>query len=528
MSQSIQFFKIIFVLHLVLATKVAKANTLIDFQCSDETQIELFIGERQFSSSPALGWGPHVAKAEVRITGNSKFSGRSGLYEVILNNTNVAFKHLGNDSNLNIINYNDGSFLLDGEMDTATCTPSPSTYNFLVNYFMEDLKASFLTLPRMLRVSIQQELSDQNYYKSGIDGLWGPGTQAAVSNYIKEHKKLNLKNNTASGLGVYKVLLQESVTLGKDLTRTVRVPAKRKTKPVAEQDLDRALALYRSDETALEPIQIWIRGAEQGLYRAQHNVGNMYFYENHTPHIDQDYEKAFYWYSKSINNPNVDKRQFSGPFTNAMNKIAWMLETGTGTEQNVEQAKILYQAVLNFEYTVPTQFEYAKERLLGLGEFDLSEINRKCSGYTTIKGLCWALTQAEKRAILLSRGYEVSAYEKNVYNLNNATIILNSDSVKFTCDNFNACGLSISELARKLQENRVVRGPMEFDRNFNGTYAGVASSEDSLCGRGKKGEKICVIESMMSWTTQSGEFLNGSNISIIFLEGFANNSVTFD
>ena len=40
---------------------------------------------------------------------------------------------------------------------------------------------------------VQQSLQQQGLYKSRIDGVWGPGTQAAVRNYQQQH------NMTATG-----------------------------------------------------------------------------------------------------------------------------------------------------------------------------------------------------------------------------------------------------------------------------------------------------------------------------------------
>lgn len=45
----------------------------------------------------------------------------------------------------------------------------------------QDLRSAFYALNRDVRVEIQGALRDQGLYSAQIDGLWGPGTAAAVA-----------------------------------------------------------------------------------------------------------------------------------------------------------------------------------------------------------------------------------------------------------------------------------------------------------------------------------------------------------
>ena len=44
---------------------------------------------------------------------------------------------------------------------------------------------TFKALDGCQRTHVQQMLSDQGFYKSGIDGLWGKGTSKALAQYSK-------------------------------------------------------------------------------------------------------------------------------------------------------------------------------------------------------------------------------------------------------------------------------------------------------------------------------------------------------
>lgn len=165
------------------------------------------------------------------------------------------------------------------------------------------------------------------------------------------------------------------------------------------------------------------------------------------------------------------------------------------------------------------------EESLKLPASDLARLEKKCEGYSTIKGICWSLSLPEMRSMLASREYRNNPAVSNEFtDVKGAKITLLDDRVVFECGILNVCDLSIRELASQIQKSGLVNGSMEFDTTFSGgLIEGVSSSSSSLCGRGKQGEKICAIE-----TTSSLGALSFKNTSLVLAKGIVGKTISFD
>lgn len=165
---------------------------------------------------------------------------------------------------------------------------------------------------------------------------------------------------------------------------------------------------------------------------------------------------------------------------------------------------------------------------LELTEQEVAMLADKCSGYSTIKGICWALNLGEMRSVLISRGYFSKSGSKNKFSFRSDSppviSVLNSE-VTFACGVFNACDLSMRELANRLQKSGLVTSSMEFDSEYSAGYLeNSSSSTSSLCGRGKQGEKICVSET----TGTLGRFVGTGDVSVSLGKGLVGKEVSFD
>ena len=165
---------------------------------------------------------------------------------------------------------------------------------------------------------------------------------------------------------------------------------------------------------------------------------------------------------------------------------------------------------------------------LELTEREIAMLADKCSGYSTIKGICWALSLDEMRSVLISRGYFSKSGSKNKFSFRSDSqpvISLLKNEVTFACGVFNACDLSMRELAKRLQRSGLVTGSMEFDSEYSaGYFENSSSSTSSLCGRGKQGEKICVSET----TGTLGRFVGTGDVSVSLGKGLVGKEVSFD
>ena len=163
---------------------------------------------------------------------------------------------------------------------------------------------------------------------------------------------------------------------------------------------------------------------------------------------------------------------------------------------------------------------------LRLTEQEAAQLEARCTAYATIKGVCWALNFGEMRSVLNSRGYVSNATNQNRFVFNSgAVVLIRNTEVTFTCGVFNACDLSMRELALRLQRSGLVTGSMEFDSEYSaGYFENSSSSTSSLCGRGKQGEKICVSQT----TSSLGQFVGTGDVSVSLGKGLVGREVSFD
>jgi hypothetical protein len=176
-------------------------------------------------------------------------------------------------------------------------------------------------------------------------------------------------------------------------------------------------------------------------------------------------------------------------------------------KQNPEQYKVILAAVkaaemkaieserrTNEKRVLDEQLRYANS--LALPAEKLAALEIKCNGFTTIKGVCWSLSKFEMRSMLASRGFKTHPDNPdNFKDSANASIKIKEESLEFDCAIFKACDLSVQELASLIQRSGLVKGPMGYDSSqTGGLYKDFYSNINNFCGRGHKGEKICIEE----------------------------------
>ncbi|MDG1164025.1 MAG: hypothetical protein P8N61_01490 [Porticoccaceae bacterium] len=163
---------------------------------------------------------------------------------------------------------------------------------------------------------------------------------------------------------------------------------------------------------------------------------------------------------------------------------------------------------------------------LQLTASQLSALEDRCSTYSTIKGVCWALNFHEMRSVLTSRGYVTKSPNRNSFFLGayHALYIYN-ELVEFNCGVFNACDLSMRELASRLQKSGIVIGSMEANiENLDSYIPNTSSTKKSFCGRGLQGEKICVAQT----ASRLGPYSSPGDIKVILSKGLVGKEVSFD
>jgi len=161
---------------------------------------------------------------------------------------------------------------------------------------------------------------------------------------------------------------------------------------------------------------------------------------------------------------------------------------------------------------------------LALSTEKLAALDIKCNGFTTIKGVCWSLSKLEMRATLASRGFKSHPDSPNNFKDSaNASIAIKEDSLEFDCGIFNACDLSAQELASLIQRSGLVKGSMGYDSSYNGgLYKDFYSNINNFCGRGHKGEKICIMDIT---TVFGGLTIKGK--SVVLGKGIAGKDISF-
>lgn len=139
----------------------------------------------------------------------------------------------------------------------------------------------------------------------------------------------------------------------------------------------------------------------------------------------------------------------------------------------------------------------------------LEELKQKCSSGVTVSGLCWALSHDEMRLVLIGRGYTcgdgsgggftnmavglaslfygMAGEKMSVCEKSDAWVMIEPESLTFSCEVFNTCSYNVRDLGRLLIDEGFV-GSLEPSVQV---VEGVALT--SYCGRGNDGTEICAV-----------------------------------
>ena len=139
-----------------------------------------------------------------------------------------------------------------------------------------------------------------------------------------------------------------------------------------------------------------------------------------------------------------------------------------------------------------------------------------CDGAITLKNVCWKMSPAEIRQTLSDDGYTCA----NLGNFstcrgNDSNILLiervGSQSVStmyFSCEQFNACGLSVRDYAQALVSNGIVTSM---------NYEGNNRLGERYCGLGPAQDKVCVMaqnDIVRAWHQLTYNFFKKNIVSI--------------
>ena len=111
-------------------------------------------------------------------------------------------------------------------------------------------KNDFTSLNQLKRHQIQYALKRLGYYSSGVDGLWGKGTERAVNKFMLDE---NIKTNLATN--VYKALIS-TVDVSKVALKPVvkKNPKKIKNTTITLKDDDTKICILNTKRTAFEQM----------------------------------------------------------------------------------------------------------------------------------------------------------------------------------------------------------------------------------------------------------------------------------
>ena len=104
------------------------------------------------------------------------------------------------------------------------------------------------------------------------------------------------------------------------------------------QDFDKGLAAYRTGDFATA-MKEWRPLAEQGVAKAQYNLGQMYHNGNG---VVQDYAEAVRWF----------RLVAEQGYASAQNNLGWMYQNGYGVVQDYAEAVKLYRLAAEQGYAV--------------------------------------------------------------------------------------------------------------------------------------------------------------------------------
>ena len=163
-----------------------------------------------------------------------------------------------------------------------------------------ELKVAFNNLSSEVRKKIQLGLQDQGYYKSGIDGSYGKGTEKALKDYNSDAlggSDLKKSSNVA-------ILLSKLSSLKtSEKYKVIEKEDEKKTQDEAIPNVNKSI----SSE--------WEALAEEGSAKAQYKLALMY--EKGEGFL-QDFVYAHMWANLSVNNGYTDARSLRDELANKM------------------------------------------------------------------------------------------------------------------------------------------------------------------------------------------------------------------
>jgi len=255
----------------------------------------------------------------------------------------------------------------------------------------------------------------------------------------------------------------------------------------------------------------WFKEAATAMLAAVyiHDVESVYSFRTPWPNVD--------WQAISYNLEAAQSLVSSLPqkdeYSTLRAKVEYAVSARKAEEQRLKEVE---KEKVERRYT----------ESLHLTASQLAALVDRCAAYSTIKGVCWALSYQDMRSVLTSRGYVSESTKKDTFRLGSQNVIyITNWAVEFHCRVFNACNLSIRELAKGLQQNGIVMGPMEYNSEYSAGYIENSSvTTNSLCGRGLKGEKICVIET----TSSLGGYTGTGATKVVLGKGLVGKEISFD
>ena len=149
-----------------------------------------------------------------------------------------------------------------------------------LNCKMPPIRQSFVNLNKEQRITIQSKLAELSLYKSSIDGLYGPGTAAALKSYNKDYARVgNLSKSKNAEQLIAQILknaeasdVANTETVDKINTTTPKVTEVEDPKPKTIDDLTSYLT-EKNYKLALELAQELV---VKGNADAQNILGKMY------------------------------------------------------------------------------------------------------------------------------------------------------------------------------------------------------------------------------------------------------------
>jgi hypothetical protein len=263
----------------------------------------------------------------------------------------------------------------------------------------------------------------------------------------------------------------------------------------------------------------WFREAAMAKLAAVyiHDVESLYSFRSPWPNVD--------WqpipYNLDAAQSLVSSLPYKDDYSTLRVKVESAVSANQAEERRIKEAeqkqKELESEEADRRYTASLQLTASQLAVLEL----------KCAAYSTIKGVCWALDYHEMRSVLTSRGYVSKSSDRNSFRVDSrfGAIYIKNGLVTFNCRVFNACGLSMRELANRLQQSGIVTGDMAWSSEYSAGYIeNTSSTTNSFCGRGLQGEKICVAQT----ASVLGPYSGTDDIKVILSKGLVGKEISFD